>query len=106
MDNRISTDWPCDVLERLLAKISELDRDLSANVVVGRRRNANATRRGNALKPRRDVDAIPEDVVPLDQDVPEVDPDPEQHAAVCRDTFVPLVHGSLHGHRAFDRIDH
>jgi hypothetical protein len=58
------------------------------------------------IKPRSDVDTVPEYVIALDQDVSEVDPDPEQHPAVSGHPFVPLGHHSLHGHRAFDRIDH
>ena len=60
----------------------------------------------DALKPRRDVDTIPKNVLALYQDVPEIDPDPEQHSAVSRHPFVPLGHHLLHGHRALDRIDH
>jgi hypothetical protein len=61
---------------------------------------------GNTLQSSSDVDAITENVVALDQDVAEVDPDPKQHTPILRDTFVPLGHHRLHGHRAFDRIDH
>ena len=58
------------------------------------------------LKPRRDVDAITEYVIAVDQDVSKVNPNPEQHTPVLPDAFVPLLHHRLHGHRAFDRIDH
>jgi hypothetical protein len=34
--NRIGSDWPSDVLEGLLAKVSEIDRDLAANLFVSR----------------------------------------------------------------------
>ena len=87
-------------------KIGELDRDLASNLIVSGRRDADATRLRDALKPRSDVDTVPEDVVALDQDVPEIDPDPEQHPAISRHPFVPLGHHRLHSHRAFDRIDH
>ena len=43
-----------------------------------------------------DVDTIPEDVIALDQDVAEVDPDPEQHPAINGHPFVPLGHHRLH----------
>src|SRR5262245_29887184 len=102
--NRIGTYWPRNVLEGLLAKISELNRDLSANVVMGRRRKANATRRGNALKPRRNVDAIAEDVLAFDQDVPKIDPDPEEHLTINGYAFVPLCHHLLHSHGELNRI--
>ena len=57
------------------------------------------------LKPRRDVDAITEYVIAVDQDVSKVNPNPEQHTPVLRDTFVPLSHHSLYSHCALDRID-
>src|SRR5262245_43881674 len=104
--NRVDTDRPSDVFEGLLAKISELDRDLAVNLIVGGRRDADASRLSDALQPRRDVYAIAEYVIALDEDVPEVNPDPELHAAVLRNAFVPLGHHRLHGHCAFDRIDH
>src|SRR5262245_65722686 len=100
----IGTHGPCDVLEALLAKVSKLDGDLAANLIVSRRRNTNTTGFGNALKSRRDVDAVPKDVLALDQDVPKIDPDPKQHALVLRDPFVPLGHDLLSGRRALDRI--
>src|SRR5262249_50545966 len=95
-----------NVLEGLLAKISELNRDLSANVVVGHRRNANAPRRGNTLKSCRDIYTISKDVITFDQNVSEVNPDPKQHTPVLRDTLVALSQHRLHSHRPLNRIDH
>ena len=106
LDDGISTYRTGDVLEGLLANVIELDRDLAENLIVGGRRDADAARFGDPLKSGRDVDAIAENVIALDQDVAEVDPDPEQHPAINEHPFVPLVHHRLHGHRAFDRIDH
>ena len=105
-DHGIGPHGTSDILETLLAQIDELDRDLAANLIVGGRRDADATRFRDALKPRSDVDAVPEDVVALDQDVSEIDPDPEQHPAINGHPFVPFGHHRLHGHRALDRIDH
>jgi len=58
------------------------------------------------LKPRRDVDAITEYVIAVDQDVSKVNPNPEQHTQVLRDALVALDHHRLHRHGAFDCIDH
>src|ERR1700750_3131126 len=101
----MDTDWPRDVLEHLLAKISEIDRNLAANLFVSGCRDIDATRLSNPLKPSRDVDAIAKNVIPLDQDVPEGDADPKQHTPILRDALVALGHDRLHRHRAFDRID-
>ena len=75
-----------DILEALLAQIGELDRDLAANLIVSGSRYADASGLGNALKPCRNIDAVTKNIVALDQDVAEVDPDPEQHTPVLRDT--------------------
>jgi len=63
-------------------------------------------RLGDTLKPSRDVDAITENVIALDQDVSEIDPDPKQHTPVLRDALVAFGHHRLHSHCTFDRIDH
>src|SRR6516165_3432864 len=104
--NRISTDRPGDVLEGLIAKVSELNRDLVAYLIVGGRRDADATRLSDPLKPSRDIDAIAENVVALDQNVTEIDPDPVQHTLVLGDVFVAFRHCRLPRDRTFDRIDH
>src|SRR5689334_2542430 len=79
---RIGTDRAGDVLEGLLAKVSELERDLAANLFVSGRRDADPAGFGYALEPCRNINAITENVIALDQDVPEVDPDPVQHTPV------------------------
>jgi hypothetical protein len=104
--NRIGTDRSGDVLEGLLAEISELDRDLAANLIVSGRSDADATRLRDTLKPRSYVHAIAKNVLSFDQDVPKVDPDPKEHTPVLWDTFVPFGHHRLHRHGALDRIDH
>jgi hypothetical protein len=63
-------------------------------------------RLSDALKPCSDVDTVPEDVLALDQDVSEIDPDPEQHPAINGHSFVPLGHHRLRSYCAFDCIDY
>ena len=104
--NRIGTDRSGDVLEGLLAQVSELDANLTLNLIVSRRRDAGATGLRDAFEPSRDIDAITKNVITLDQDVTEVNPDPEQHPAISGHPFVPLVHRGLHCYRAFDCIDY
>src|SRR6516165_5016727 len=101
--NRIGTDRSGDVLEGLLAKVSEIDRDLAANLLVGGRRDADAPRLSDPLKPSRDVDAITENIVAVDQNVAKVDPNPKQHTPVLSGAAVPLGHHRLHSHGVFDR---
>ena len=66
-----------DVLEGLLAKVSELDPNLTPDLLISRRRDADASRFRDALNSCRNVDTISKDVVTLDQDVSEIDTDPE-----------------------------
>src|ERR1700722_13169687 len=94
-----------DILEVLLAQIGELDINFAANLIIGRRRDADATGFGDALQPSRDVDAITENIIALNEDVAEVDPDPKQHLPVLRDPLIALGQQRLHRNRAIDRID-
>jgi hypothetical protein len=60
------------------------------HLIVRGRREADATRFSDPLKPSRDVDAIAKNVIALNKGVAEVDPDPVQHTPVLGDTAVPL----------------
>jgi len=104
--HRKGTYWTGYVLERLITQIGELNCDLAADVLVCRRGNANTAGFSDPLKPRSDVNAIPEDIVAFDQYVAEVDADPVQHTAIGGYSFISLRHDCLHGDRAFDGIDH
>jgi hypothetical protein len=68
----------------LLAHIDELSPDLALDMFVGRRRDANAARFPNALKPRRNVHTIPKDVVRLDNCTADIDTYSEGNAIVFR----------------------
>src|SRR6516165_3563836 len=101
-DNRIGAYRTRDVLEGLLANVSELDRDFPANLFVGGSRNANATRFGDALKPCRNVDAIAKNVIAVDDDVADIDADAEADLLFCDLTC--LRHLALNGHGAVHRV--
>jgi len=102
----IGTHRTGDILEVLLAQIGELDIDFTANLIIGRRRDADAAGFRNTLQPSRDVDAITENIIALNKDVAEVDPNPKQHPPVLRDALITLGHHLLHRNSAFDRIDY
>jgi len=53
-------------------------------------RQADAAGLGDAFEPRRDVDAVPQYVVALDQHIAEMDADAPFHAPVARDCRIPL----------------
>jgi class 3 adenylate cyclase len=69
LDYGIGTYRTGDVLEGLLAKVSELDRDLAVNLIVGGRRDADAARFGDTLKSCSDIDTVTEDILALDQNI-------------------------------------
>ena len=54
---------------------------------------------------RRDIDAVAEDVVVLDDDVAEIDPDPEPDPAVLGHTGLAIDHRPLQLGGAADRVD-
>jgi hypothetical protein len=68
----------------LLAQIGELNANLAPDMVVSRRRDADAARFCDALKPRRNVYAVAKDVMRLDNDVADIDADTESKAFVFR----------------------
>ena len=84
----VDTHGAVDVLQPLLTKIGELDCHLASNLIVRGRGDADATRLSDALKSCGDVDTVSENVIALDEDVTEVDPDPKQHTPILRDPLV------------------
>ena len=74
-------------------------------MVVGRARDQHAARLANALQPRRDIDAVAENVVALDQHVAEIDADAVDDALRLRRLGVALDHQLLDRDRAFDGGD-
>jgi hypothetical protein len=65
-DHSIGPDWAGNIFEVLLAQIGELDADLASDMIVGRRRNADAAGFCDAFKPRRNIYAVAKDVMRLD----------------------------------------
>ena len=71
-----------NVLDPVLAHRLEAEGDFGLGVVVDGAGDADLARAGQLLQPRRDVDPIAVDVVLVDDDVTEVDPDPKLDALV------------------------
>ena len=61
---------------------------------------ADAAGLGQRLESRRHVDAVADDVVAFDDDVAEIDPDPQLDAVVGRDIEIAHAHFPLHLDRA------
>ena len=66
----------------MLAQIGELDADLNRDMIVSGRRDADAAGFCDALKPRRNIYAVPKDVMRLDNHVADVDSHTESNAIV------------------------
>ena len=101
-----------DVLEGLRSHIITGNLDLAPNLPIGVVRQADASRLGNALKPRGDIDAVAEDVVIINDDVPDVNADPKFDPLVLRYRRILLGHTALdfngtayriHGARKLDQ---
>ena len=69
-------------------------------------RDADAARLCQCLQPRGDVDAVAVDVVAIDDDVAQVDPNPGDDAVVLTDFDIAVDHPPRDLGGAADRIDH
>ena len=83
-DNTVGPHRLGDILDLLRTEVVKDDVELAENLLVDLGGHDDATRFGNPLQPCRDVDAIAQNIVAVDDDVPEVNPDPELNALVRR----------------------
>jgi hypothetical protein len=90
----------------VLAAIGKLRHDLAAHLAERVLRKADATRFGDAFEPGRDVDAVAQDIVALDQHIAEMNPDAPFHALVAGDCRIALCRQPLKHDGAFDCADH
>ena len=104
-DHGIGPDRAGDVLEVLLAQIGELSPDLASDMIVGRRRDADATGLCDAFKPRRNIDAVPKNVMRLDNYVADIDAHTESNTPVFRVTDCKFMNARLELHSSANRFD-
>src|SRR5690242_5293082 len=103
MSDQICIDPLSDVLDLLRAEISERQRQLSADLIQQRTRDANATRLRKSLQPGRDIHGIAEQVIALHHDAADVNANAETHLLTGRSAgilaFERLLNrdGTLHG---------
>ena len=79
--------------------------ELVSNLIIDGLRDADGAGLGERLEPGGDVDAIAEDVVAVDDDVAEIDADPQLETALRRDRIVDRPRRPLHLDGAVQRID-
>ena len=90
----------------LPAERLELDAKLVPGVVIRRTRDDDAVRFADALQPGGDIDAIAVDVVAIDDDVAEIDADPERDPRVLGEGLTLDGDRTLDLHGAGHGIDH
>jgi hypothetical protein len=84
-----------DVLEVLRPHIITVNLSLATDLPVGLIGHTDAARFGDAFKASGNVDTIPEDIVVVDDDVPDVDADPKFDPCVLRQSGILLGHAAL-----------
>jgi hypothetical protein len=94
-----------DILNRLLAEISEGERELVSDLIIRRARDAQAPRLAESLQAGGNVDAIAENVAVVDDDIAYIDTDAKNDALVLANSCVATEHAALNGNRALHRID-
>ncbi len=94
-----------DVLQALGAEILEIEIDLAGDLLVDDLRYIDAAGLGQRLDPRRDVDAVAEDVAFLGDDVAEIDPDPHRDALFLGQRPVRLRDRVAQSGRTARRLD-
>src|SRR5215831_1643322 len=104
--NSIHTHWPRDVLNAVLAQVLKRVVEPVAHLIANDTADANPAGLSQSLQPGRHIHAITEDVVHLDDYVPEVDADAKLDPSLSRRARVALGHSPLHLDRAPDGIHH
>ena len=104
-DQSIGPDRARNVFEALLTQIGELDVNLVPNMIVSRRRDANASGICNALEPRRDIYAVPKDVMRLDNYVTDINAHTESNALVFHVIDGKFVDAGLELYSGPNRLD-
>jgi hypothetical protein len=89
----------------LLAQILESKGQLVADLVSHHPRDADPAGLCERFQARGDIDAVAKDVVVLDDDVTEIDPDPEADPAVLRHSGLAVDHRPLQLGGAAHRVD-
>ena len=101
----VDPDGSRNVLEALGAEILEIEIDLVGDLLVDDFRYIDTAGLGQRLDPRRNVDAVAEDVAFLGDDVAEIDPDPHRDALFLGQRLVRLRDRVAQSGRAARRRD-
>ena len=100
----ISTHWPGDILDLLVAEILEDEVELIPNLIPNDPAYADTPGLGQPFQPRRYIHPVSEDVLALGNYVAQVDPHAELDPSLWRGALIPLRHAVLHLYGAPDGI--
>ena len=95
-----------DVLDLLYPEVLEREAELVEHLVAYRPADTDLPRQRQRLQARRDIDAIPENVVAVDNDVADVDAEAKFEAVFGGHARIAIDHSPLHVDRAANGIDH
>src|SRR5215472_11808529 len=93
-----------DILDPLIAKRDERDRQSGSDLIANRTRETDTPGFGKRLQPGRYIDPVTKQICPLDDDVPEMDADAEAHLLAWGALRVLFVDRFLDFDRAIDCI--
>ena len=102
---RIDPHWASDVLDAPLAQVLESEGQLVTDLVAHHSRDADLAGLCQSFQASCDVDAVAKDIVILNDDVAEIDPDPKPDAAVLGCAGFAVDHCPLQFHGTAHRVD-
>jgi hypothetical protein len=94
-----------NIFELLLTHVFEDEIEAARDIHLHPRRDADPAGLGQAFEPRRNIDAIPENVAILDDDISDIDANAELDPIVARNRRIALGHRRPHFDRAAQRVD-
>jgi hypothetical protein len=103
--NTKDSDWPCDILDLLFAEVLKVQLQLVPDVIPHRTRDDDPARLCQPFQPGGDIDPIAIDVISLNDNIAEVDPDAEGDVLVGPKVRVPLADALLNPDRAAHSLD-
>src|SRR5205814_2297170 len=93
-----------NVFNALLAQVIEDQVEPAGHVFLHPRRDANPARFGQSFKTGGDIDAVAENIAVLDNDISDIDADPELDPLRDSDAGIPDGHRLLHLYGAAQRV--
>src|ERR1700709_123528 len=105
MHHSENVDWSLNILKALLAQVSKIDSDLSQNLIVGCRRDADTTGFRDALKSGCNIYSIAKNVVGFHNHVADIDADAKTKAPVFSVSDREVMNIGLETYCSPNRLD-